>query len=50
MVETTPTTMKVTDLNDDLTTEIDIVKATDSLDLCVVLDVTASMGKWMVRA
>ena len=52
MVElTTPqATMKVTDLETDMTAELNKVKNNDALDIGIVLDVTASMGKWMVRA
>lgn len=42
--------MKTTDLTEDLTQALSTVKANDALDLCIVLDVTASMGKWMTRA
>jgi hypothetical protein len=30
--------------------QLNNLKAEDALDLCIVLDITASMGKWMQRA
>lgn len=40
----------VSDLKEDMQVALNKVKADDALDLCIILDITASMGKWIERS